>query len=146
MSPPRGGPLLREVDAGGAVIDGSYVPAGYGVAMGIYSIHHNAAYYSEPLTFDPNRWVRPTDKLQATEMHKDYIPFGMGARSCIGKPLALHAGNGNTVLSVHFRASNRDEEAWDNEAMIAEPFLMRDHSTGQKVGPFMKFRLRKMNV
>jgi len=89
MSPPGGGPLWREVGTGGAVIDRGYIPASYDIGVGIHSIHHNGAYYPEPYKFDPNRWIR-TSKSEVTEMYKAYIPFGVGARSCIGKPLALH--------------------------------------------------------
>lgn len=148
MSPPGGGPLLREVGEGGAVIDGVHIPSGYDVAVGIHCIHHNPAYFPEPYQFDPNRWLKSSDKSETTDMHKAYMPFGMGARSCVGKPLALHElmlTMATLLYQFEMRASDRDEDAWIRGTMDAEPFLLRDHVTGQKDGPLIEFQLREMS-
>lgn len=148
MSPPAGGPLLREVGEGGAMIDGVRIPSGYDVAVGIHSIHQNAAYFPEPYKFNPNRWIKSSNKSEATEMHKAYMPFGTGSRSCVGRPLALHElmlTMATLLYQFDMRASDRDEDAWNSGTMDAEPFLLRDHVTGQKDGPLIEFKLRNMS-
>lgn len=148
MSPPGGGPLLREVGEGGTVIDGVHIPSGYDVAVGIHSIQQNPAYFLAPYKFDPNRWLKSSDKSETTELHKAYMPFGMEARSCVGRPLALHELMLTmATLSYQFkmRASDRVENAWNRGTMDAEPFLLRDHVTGQKDGPLIEFQLREMS-
>lgn len=145
MSPPGGGPLLQEVGEGGAVIEGVHIPSGYDVAVGIGSIHHNHANFPDPYKFEPNRWIKSSDKSDAAEMHK--VPFGMGARSCVGKPLALHElmlTMATLLYQFEMRATDRDEDAWNKGTMDAEPFLLRDHVTGQKDGPLVEFQLRYM--
>ncbi|KAH8768416.1 cytochrome P450 [Diaporthe sp. PMI_573] len=148
MSPPGGGPLWREVGEGGAVIDGVHIPPGYDVAVGIHSIHHNAVYFPDPYKFDPNRWMKSSDNSKASEMHKAYMPFGMGARSCVGRPLALQElmlTMATLLYQFEMRACDRDEDAWNRGTMDAEPFLLRDHVTGQKDGPLIEFQLRNVS-
>lgn len=148
MSPPGGGPLWRELHTGGAVIDGVYIPEGYDVGVGIHSIHHNPAYYPEPFTYNPDRWLKSEEKAAELEtIRKAYAPFGMGPRSCVGKPLALMElmlTMAALLLQFDFRASNRDEQAWADKKIVAEQFHLKDHVTGQKDGPMIEFRLRKI--
>ena len=148
MSPPGGGPLWREVDTGGAMIDGVHVPEGYDVGVGIHSIHHNPAYYPKPYTYNPERWLKSEERAEKAEsIRKAYAPFGMGPRSCVGKPLALMElmlTMAALLWQFDFRVSNRDEQAWTDGKIVAEQFHLRDHVTGQKDGPTIEFRLRKM--
>lgn len=48
------------------------------------------------------------------------------------------------LLQFDFRASNRDEQAWADKKIVAEQFHLKDHVTGQKDGPMIEFRLRKI--
>lgn len=149
MSPPGGGPLWREVGPGGTVIDGDTIPAGYDVGVGIHSIHHNPAYFPDPYKFNPTRWIKSEDKSEPKDMHKAYIPFGIGARSCIGKPMALHElmlTLATLFFQFEFRANKRNEKSWESKDMVAQPFLLRDHVTGQKDGPFVEFRQREVTA
>jgi cytochrome P450 len=47
--------------------------------------HHLPELYAEPNRFDPDRW------LQENPGPSGYIPFGGGARMCVGAPFALMA-------------------------------------------------------
>ncbi|KAH7109592.1 putative cytochrome P450 [Dendryphion nanum] len=90
MSPPAGGPLWREVQLSGATIDGQYIPAGYNVGVGVYSVHHNPAYYCNPTVYKPERWIKPeSESEQLVQARAAYMPFSIGTRGCIGKSLAL---------------------------------------------------------
>ncbi|XP_010079069.1 PREDICTED: cytochrome P450 26C1-like, partial [Pterocles gutturalis] len=67
-------------------LDGYQIPKGWSIMYSIRDTHETAAVYqSPPGGFDPDRFsaTRP----EATGRFH-YIPFGGGARSCIGKELA----------------------------------------------------------
>ena len=58
LAPPAPGALWREVCAGGAVVDGEHIPAGQEVGVCQYAICHNAALFSEPYAFRPERFLQ----------------------------------------------------------------------------------------
>uniref|UniRef100_A0A672VDE8 Cytochrome P450 family 26 subfamily C member 1 n=1 Tax=Strigops habroptila TaxID=2489341 RepID=A0A672VDE8_STRHB len=67
-------------------LDGYQIPKGWSVMYSIRDTHETAAVYqSPPSGFDPDRfsvtWMEAAGRFH-------YIPFGGGARSCIGKELA----------------------------------------------------------
>ncbi len=66
-------------------IGGYVVPAGSEVVMWIYKTHHDPRWFANPEAFDPSRFADP-DSLQ--QMKNAYLPFGLGARTCIGKTFA----------------------------------------------------------
>jgi cytochrome P450 len=57
LSPPAPGSFWRETTGSGAFIDGVFVPAGYEVGVGIYALHHNPRYFSDPYAFRPERFL-----------------------------------------------------------------------------------------
>ncbi|XP_071895737.1 cytochrome P450 26C1 isoform X2 [Anas platyrhynchos] len=67
-------------------LDGYQIPKGWSVMYSIRDTHETAAIYqSPPGGFDPDRFSA-TRPEAVSRFH--YIPFGGGARSCIGKELA----------------------------------------------------------
>ncbi|KAL7896740.1 cytochrome P450 [Trichoderma sp. SZMC 28014] len=147
MSPPGGAALWREVETGGAMIDGTYVPEGTDVAVGIYSIHHHDSYYNEPLKFDPERWSRSANKdgtARTDTARQPYMPFSIGSRSCVGKPLAL------AQIMITFarllwefdlrRADN--EPGWEEKDIKPVEYKFRDHVSARKDGPVVCFKPR----
>ena len=84
LSPGAPGPMMKEVTAGGLVVDGKYILPGTEVSVTVYTIHHNTTYFPDPWTFRPERWL--AHSLEATK--EAFIPFSMGTRSCIGRNLA----------------------------------------------------------
>ncbi|MCB9702240.1 MAG: cytochrome P450 [Myxococcales bacterium] len=61
---------------------GYKLPAGVGVAAGIGVAHFREATYPEPLVFRPERF------LERTFSPFEFLPFGGGARRCLGAALA----------------------------------------------------------
>ncbi|MFJ4679181.1 cytochrome P450 [Kitasatospora sp. NPDC088783] len=62
-------------------LDGIRLPAGTEVMTSPLLFHHDPALYPDPDRFDPDRWGRP----ETTAMPRTaYLPFGAGARQCIG--------------------------------------------------------------
>ncbi|MFI9503639.1 cytochrome P450 [Nocardia sp. NPDC052566] len=48
-----------------------------------YLLHHRADRYPDPERFDPDRWDRPTAEPPPA------LPFGDGARKCLGDTFAV---------------------------------------------------------
>lgn len=61
------------------------IPTGMPIFIPIHSIQHDPQHFPEPDKFDPSRFD--------TELHavneSASIPFGLGARSCIGRKLCM---------------------------------------------------------
>ncbi|KAK4159539.1 cytochrome P450 4A10 [Cladorrhinum sp. PSN259] len=75
--------LPRIVSPGGLTVQGYHLPPGTNVGLGALQLHLNPDVFPEPEQFLPERWEHPTP-----EMRRDWIPFGMGVRSCIGRVLS----------------------------------------------------------
>jgi cytochrome P450 len=61
------------------------LPAGTSIAFSPFVIHHRGDLYDHPETFDPDRWS-PSGFTTTRHAH---IPFGGGARKCIGDTFAM---------------------------------------------------------
>jgi pentalenene oxygenase len=59
------------------------VPAGTTVLISPLLLHRRAEFFPSPDRFDPDRW------LAAEPAPFAYLPFGAGARRCIGNEFAL---------------------------------------------------------
>lgn len=71
-------------------IDSRYViPRGSIILMSQYVMHHNPRYFSDPDTFDPDRW---TKEFKSALPRFCYFPFGGGIRGCIGESFAWMEG------------------------------------------------------
>ncbi|GAA4827330.1 hypothetical protein GCM10025787_01620 [Saccharopolyspora rosea] len=66
-------------------IGGYHVPAGTTVLISPHAAHHNAEVWESPEAFDPERFCPAS---RSTERYR-YLPFGGGARHCVGHRLAL---------------------------------------------------------
>lgn len=71
--------LLRPLDLGGYAL-----PEGTGVGVGIGLVHFREDIYPEPHTFRPERF------LERSYSPFEFVPFGGGARRCLGGALAVH--------------------------------------------------------
>ncbi|MFC7018755.1 MULTISPECIES: cytochrome P450 [Haloarcula] len=61
-----------------------HLPAGEQVLLSVWNVHRDSRFYDAPRTFDPDRWAgtSPREKADA------FVPFGSGARICIGRHFA----------------------------------------------------------
>ena len=66
------------------LVDGTFVPAGTTVFVAPLLLHRRGDFFTEPDRFDPDRW------LDSEPPQFAFIPFGGGARRCIGEDFALH--------------------------------------------------------
>ncbi|MGW7823903.1 cytochrome P450 [Streptomyces puniciscabiei] len=60
------------------------VPTGTDLIWSPYTLHRDPALYSDPLRFDPDRWL--DGRLQPRK--SAFIPFGTGKRQCLGDVFA----------------------------------------------------------
>ncbi|HEX3785440.1 MAG TPA: cytochrome P450 [Pseudonocardiaceae bacterium] len=66
-------------------LDGVRLPAGTEVVFSPHALHHDPRNFTEPHRFDPDRWSAE----RVGEIPKGaFIPFGSGARQCIGNAFA----------------------------------------------------------
>ncbi|WP_329211804.1 cytochrome P450 [Streptomyces sp. NBC_01708] len=63
------------------------IPAGTELAYCQHALHRDPAFFPDPLTFDPDRWL---DDAQAEAFTPGaFLPFGAGKHKCIGDRFAL---------------------------------------------------------
>jgi cytochrome P450 len=62
------------------------IPKGAILLLSPYVLHHSAQYFPEPKRFDPMRF---TPEREKTIPKYAYLPFGAGARICIGNHFAM---------------------------------------------------------
>lgn len=67
-------------------VAGHVVPEGAQMLMSQWVIHRDARWFSEPVTFRPDRWL---DGSTESLPRYAYVPFGGGPRVCIGNHFAM---------------------------------------------------------
>jgi cytochrome P450 len=154
ISPPIGSSPWREIGEGGETIDGHFIPEGYTVGTGLYSLHHNAAYFHNPHEFIPERWLNSdeSDTTGSNTKKSAFNPFSSGPRSCIGESLAyleLLLTIASLLLVYDFRTPERayDELRADLGTQKpgrgnSEEFQLIDRIFGLSKGPMLQFRPR----
>ncbi|KAJ8115035.1 hypothetical protein ONZ43_g4760 [Nemania bipapillata] len=87
LFPPSPASQQRIVPLGGATIDGYYIPGGNTVAVAPWVATHSRLNFSEPDTFQPERWLGEHVQFSRDHLNAS-LPFGTGPRVCLGKNLA----------------------------------------------------------
>ncbi|XP_017143463.1 probable cytochrome P450 6d4 [Drosophila miranda] len=78
--------LNRECTQDYTVPDTDHViPKGTPVVISLYGIHHDAEYFPEPETYDPDRYSEENRNFSPTA----FMPFGEGPRICIAQRMGL---------------------------------------------------------
>jgi len=86
LHPPIGFAMPRDTPPGGAVICGHYIPGGVAVGVPPAIIGRNPTVYTNPDTWDPDRWEDSSADL--AKMRNCFLGFGYGSRQCIGRNVA----------------------------------------------------------
>lgn len=93
------------------VVDGNAIPPGTQVAVSNYSLHRDPDLFPEPFSFRPERWIHP-DQEWVVQMRRAFTPFGVGDRSCAGKPMAyleMSLAVARTVWYFDFKRAEGEE-------------------------------------
>lgn len=151
MSPSVGQTLSRETPAGGAIVDGDFIPAGCDVGVPIYAIHHKEEVYPDPFDYNPDRWMvdRENASQRVLDQYAAYNPFSIGPRACMGKGVALvemMATFAVVLFRLDFKMTEGDKAGGNPGAEFgrhrANEFQLWDHITSRKEGPMLRFRPR----
>jgi cytochrome P450 len=106
------------------------ITRGCDIFIAVYNVHRSSDYWEKPNEFDPERFLRPfinKDKpdwagfspvlttLYPNEVHSDYayIPFGGGARKCVGDQFACMEAVVTLVMLIKrydFHLATKPEE------------------------------------
>lgn len=78
-------PFLTRILPQNTLVGGYDIPAGTLMLFSIYTTGRDSTYFKDAEKFWPDRWLRENS---TTNMQQACIPFGFGARSCIGKKIA----------------------------------------------------------
>ncbi|KAI4957492.1 hypothetical protein J4E86_004630 [Alternaria arbusti] len=88
MHPATGLPLERVVPAGGASICDQFFPEGTIVGINSWVAHRNTSVFGPDAdVFRPERWLS-SDKEKLSLMDRNWMPFGLGSRTCIGRHIS----------------------------------------------------------
>jgi cytochrome P450 len=157
ISPPGPGTFWRQLPVGEdggkpLIVDGHVVPAGTWVGVNTYALHHNPEYFPDPFVFQPERFlVKGVDERKL--LHEAFAPFSVGARSCIGKPMAYMEVSLVLAKTIwYFDFERPENEKLDtigggtktgrNGRKHVKEFQLYDHFSSSHNGPYLVFRDR----
>ena len=155
MTPPICTTLWREYPASTAtpeplVVDGHVIPPGTEIGVNIYTLHHNAKYFSEPWTFKPERWLHG-DEAQKKRMYDAFTPFSVGARGCGGKAMAYAETSLVLAKTLWYLDFGRPDtarldhvgESMSGLSGAKAEFGVRDQFSSVHEGPNLVFKIRE---
>ena len=156
-SPPIAGLMPREVLAGELEVDGHRFTRGVEIGVPQYALHHNQAYFFDPFTYRPSRWlagsapdVTPQTVARAQSA---FAPFSIGPRACVGKGMAyleLSIVLARVVWLYDMRlapGSHMGEghpSSPDECRRRPEEYQLTDKLVAKGVGPLVQFRPRPL--
>ncbi|KAJ5523622.1 hypothetical protein N7513_013166 [Penicillium frequentans] len=112
MHPATGLPLARVVPEGGTTLCGRFFPAGSIVGVNAWVIHSNKSVFgADAELYRPERWLESSELSSA--MDRNFMAFGGGARTCIGKNISLlEIGTlvPNLIRTFHFELVDQNLE------------------------------------
>lgn len=95
-------------------VAGVHIRAGESVTIPIYAVHRHPEFWSEPETFDPDRFA--PERVDAIEPYS-YIPFLLGRRGCLGE----HFATFEAVVAVATMLQRFEFERVDDGAIGLQP-------------------------
>ncbi|KAK7110748.1 hypothetical protein V1264_014572 [Littorina saxatilis] len=87
MFPPAGAGFRKVIKT--LNIGGCQIPKDWTVAYSIRETQQTSDCFPEPDRFYPDRWVDLDSEEMKEKIRFQYIPFGAGARKCVGRRLAM---------------------------------------------------------
>jgi cytochrome P450 len=89
VHPAVGAPLTRVIGLNGATLAGQYFPPGTEVGVNAWVVHNNKQIFGPDASeFKPERWLT-NDAEKRAAMDRNFLAFGAGSRTCIGKNISL---------------------------------------------------------
>ena len=130
-------PRIGRIPNQDILVNGTYVvPKGIPVMMALHEIHHDKKLWGDPEVFRPERFDPTSDEFKSRHRYA-FMPFGGGARKCIGYRFALMEMK--TALIVLYRKFKFTIDT----AKTSEPVRCDFHVTQDPIGGvYMKAHLR----
>jgi cytochrome P450 len=89
VHPAVAAPMTRVVGPQGLQIAGHFFPSGTEVGVNAWVIHNNTSIFGpDAHVFRPERWLT-SDKDERAVLDRNFLAFGNGPRTCIGKNISL---------------------------------------------------------
>ena len=82
-------------------VAGFYVPAGTRLFVNLWKLHRDPSIWSDPLAFQPERFLEKHAELDIKGQDFELIPFGSGRRSCPGIQFAMRVLHLTLARLVH---------------------------------------------
>jgi cytochrome P450 len=82
-------PVMTRLAAEAVTLGGEKLPAGTLVFMPVYALHRHSKLWDDPDRFDPGRFA---PERRGSIARTQFMPFGFGARTCIGASFAMMEG------------------------------------------------------
>ncbi|RAH42801.1 cytochrome P450 [Aspergillus brunneoviolaceus CBS 621.78] len=110
--PPFAGLNIKQVNKGGEVIKGKFIPGGTGIATSFWRFQRNPVFGEDVETFRPERWLKATPEERARMEKVNDLVFGYGRWLCLGRQMVVmemkqvivellrHFGFRSTVLPI----------------------------------------------
>jgi pentalenene oxygenase len=123
--------LLTRRAVGRVQLGDHEIPAGADVFFSPYGLHRDPASFPDPGSFDPDRWLpNPVHPVPRDA----YLPFGSGARKCIGESFS-HV----EIMIILATLLTR----WEFHPVVADSLKPAAASTLKPKAPCMVARERK---
>ncbi|KAD4385508.1 hypothetical protein E3N88_25676 [Mikania micrantha] len=111
------------------IVSGYMVPKGTRLLINVWKIHHDPQIWTNPLEFQPERFLTSKKEVDLKGRHFELIPFGSGRRMCLGMSFALESLQLILASIIHaFEFQNPSNE----KINMTESSGIVNH----KVGPF----------
>ncbi|MFJ7213673.1 bifunctional cytochrome P450/NADPH--P450 reductase [Amycolatopsis sp. NPDC098790] len=114
-------------------LGGYAIEAGEDVLIMLPTLHRDPAVWPEPETFDPDRFA--PERMNRIPEYA-WMPFGHGARACIGRPFALQEAT--FVLAMMLQRFDIELADPDYELVIQETLTIKPKHLGIRVTPRRK--------
>lgn len=88
------------------------LPAGTVISTSLRPMHVDRTVYPSPYLFDPDRWLEGSSPEQKKLMDRNFVPFGRGSRSCIGRDLAIMT---LYLMTASFFSQFKEVRLWETE-------------------------------
>lgn len=142
----------HKLPKGGGDVEATVI-RGMDLFLSLYNLHHDERFWPSPNTFDPLRFTRPyknpnieewegfdpkkweDTKLYPNEVASDfaYLPFGGGARKCIGDEFAVLEATVTLAMTLR-RFDFEFDKSKATSVDIMGPVENLDHPVGMKTG------------
>ncbi|KAI8140565.1 cytochrome P450 [Fennellomyces sp. T-0311] len=110
--------IIPRVAAEDTDLEGVFIPKGTPIVVDLYEIMHNPTIWSDPETFDPDRFSPGGEADRLSKSGFPWVAFGNGARQCIGMNFSLTEQRVLLAMLLHKYEISLPENTIHKEKLI----------------------------